>query len=136
MTKNTGKDAERAFTLRIKTDPLTVIERFWDQSDLRGLNGGRAVGDFPKPSDFIVTQHNKIFYAEVKSVQGSVSFPFSNIKRGQSSAALRQAAVDGDYRFYIFSYGLGQWFVMPCDVYAWALEQGQSSIKFKELPQW
>jgi hypothetical protein len=134
--KNDGKDAQRAFLAIMGARPNTVVERFYDQSDLRGLNKGRAVGDFPKPSDFLVTEDRNIHYAEVKSVQGAVSFPFGNIERGQSSAALRQARVGGDYRFYLFSYGLGKWFIMPATTYTAALEAGRSSVKFSELKEW
>lgn len=133
--RNTGKPSEAAFLSRIK-GPGVVVERFWDQSDLRGLNGGRAVGDYPKPSDFIVTEDGNIHYAEVKSVQSAVSFPFSNLEDGQRSAALRQAAAGGDYRFYLFSYGLGKWFVMSCQQLRTSLDSGVKSIKFKDLQEW
>ena len=133
---NDGKDAERAFLARIKRSPETVVERFWDQSDLRGINKGRAVADFAKPSDFLVTQDGNIHYAEVKSVQSATSFPFANLEAGQRSAALRQAAVGGDYRFYLFSYGLGEWFIMYADIFATALATGKSSVKFNALPRW
>lgn len=136
MTTNNGKEAEKAFISRMKSIPGTVIERFWDQSDLRGLNKGRAVADFAKPSDFLITQHGTIFYAECKSVQSATSFPFSNIEQGQRSAALRQAAVGGAYRFFLFSYGLGQWFVMEAEVFAAAIAAEKSSIKFSNLPNW
>src|SRR3546814_19310786 len=108
--KNDGAEAQSAFFNAMRKRPGVVIERFWDQSDLRGLNGGRAVIDYSKPADFLVTQNAQIEYAEVKSVQSATSFPFSNIERGQRSAALRQAMVGGAYNFYIFSYGLGRWF--------------------------
>jgi hypothetical protein len=54
----------------------------------------------------------------------------------QSSMALRQARVGGRYDFYIFSYGLGQWFLMTERVYAAAVAAGAKSIKFEELPVW
>src|SRR3546814_4839757 len=85
-----------AFFNTMRKRPCDVIGRFWDQSDLRCLNGGRAVNDYSKPADFLVTQNAQIEYAEVKSVQSATSFPFSNIERGQRSAALRQAMVGGD----------------------------------------
>ena len=133
--RNDGKEAERAFLAKMQR-PGVVIERFWDASDLRGLNGGRAVGDFPKPSDFLVTENGQIHYAEAKSVQSATSFPFANIERGQRSAALRQAAVGGCYRIYIFSYGLGQWFIMPATQLKECLDTGRSSVKFKDLITW
>lgn len=134
--KNTGKPAEEAFLRRLKEDPTVVIERFWDQADLRGINGGRAVADFKKPADFLVTQNGVISYREVKSVQSSTSFPFGNIESGQRSAALRQAAVGGPYYFHLFSYGLGKWFIMSAEKFRSVLDAGKSSVKFKELPEW
>ena len=133
--RNDGKDAERAFLGKMKRAGA-VVERFWDQSDLRGINKGRAVADFAKPSDFLVTLDENIHYAEVKSVQSATSFPFSNLESGQTSAALRQAAVGGDYRFYIFSFGLGDWFVMPASQFALAVAAGKASIKFNTLTKW
>jgi hypothetical protein len=133
--KNTGKASEKAFLERMKR-PGVVVERFWDQADLRGLNGGRAVGDYPKPSDFIVTENTRIFYAEVKSVQSATSFPFKNIEHGQRSAALRQAGAGGDYRMYLFSFDLGQWFIMSAAKFKSCLDDGRASVKFSELPAW
>lgn len=133
--RNTGKDAEKAFLARMNRAGV-VVERFWDQADLRGLNGGRAVADFPKPSDFLITEDGNIHYAEVKSVQSATSFPFANIERGQRLASLRQVQVGGDYRFYLFSYGLGQWFLMHATQFAKALDEGKASLKFKDLTAW
>ena len=134
--RNDGTEAQKAFLDLMAKVPGTVVERFWDASDLRGLNKGRKVNDFAKPSDFLVTHSGRIHYAEVKSVQSAVSFPFSNIETSQRSAALRQARVGGPYNFYLFSYGLGQWFVMTAQVFAETIEAGRASIKFKELPVW
>lgn len=134
--KNDGKDAQHAFFEAMRKRPGVVVERFWDQSDLRGRNGGRAVADFPKPADFLVTQNAQIEYAEVKSVQSATSFPFSNIERSQRSAALRQAMVGGAYNFYIFSYGLGRWFRMSAKQFADIIAAGKASAKFTELEPW
>ena len=134
--RNDGSEAEEAFINRKMNRPGVVIERIRDAKDLRGINNGRAVGDFAKPSDFLVTEDGLLHYAEVKSCQGSVSFPFSNIKPGQKSAALRQAAVGCPYVFYIWSYGLEQWFLMPAKQFAEVRRAGKSSIKFKDLQEW
>ena len=134
--KNNGKSAEEAFLRRLNATPGVVFERFWDQSDLRGLNGGRAVGDYPKPSDFLVTENGILSFREVKSVQSSTSFPFANIEPGQRSAALRQAAVGGPYYFHLFSFGLGKWFIMSAEKFRAVLDTGKSSVKFKDLPEW
>lgn len=135
---NDGREAQKAFVERILSLPNTVVERFYDQSDLRGLNRGRPVGDFPKPSDFLVTQAGAVGFAEVKSIQGSVSFPFGNIETGQRSAALRQAAAGAGhcYRFYIFSYGTGHWYIMDANQFAAAIKAEKKSIKLQELSKW
>lgn len=135
-TRNDGKEAEKAFIARMMATPGTVIERIYDASDLRGLNNGRPIADFKKPSDFLVTQHGLLSYREVKSVQSATSFPFANLEDGQRSAALRQAAVGGPYVFHIFSFGLGRWFLMPASTFAAAVEAGKSSIKFADLKEW
>jgi penicillin-binding protein-related factor A (putative recombinase) len=134
--KNDGKEAQKAVLDIMQARKGVVVERFYDQSDLRGLNKGRAVVDYPKPSDFLVTEEGNIFFAEVKSVQSTTSFPFGNIEHGQKSAARRQVLVGGDYRFYLFTYGLGKWFVMPATVYANHLAAGKASVKFKDLEEW
>src|SRR3546814_17096563 len=90
------------------------------------------LNDYSKPADFLVTQNAQIEYAEVKSVQSATSFPFSNIERGQRSAALRQAMVGGAYNFYIFSYGLGRWFRMSAQFFSEAVAAGKASAKFKD----
>jgi hypothetical protein len=131
--KNDGTAAEEAFEKLIKADDLY---RFPDQKMLRGLNGGRAVGDFPKPSDYLVTKCRETFYAEVKSCQSATSFPFADIRPAQRAKALRMAAIGGRYDFYIFSYGRGQWFLMTEELFALAVNAGAKSIKFEELPEW
>lgn len=131
--ENDGTEAERAFEELIEAD---VLYRFPDQKALRGLNGGRQVGDFPKPSDYLVTKNGRTFYAEVKSTQSHVSFGFDDIRPSQRSMALRQAAVGGDFRFYIFSFGLGKWFVLFADQFEAVIKSGAKSIKFKELTPW
>lgn len=130
---NDGTAAEEAFERLIRAD---VLYRFPDKKALVGLNGGRKVGDFPKPSDYLITKAGDTWYAEVKSCQSATSFPFADIRPSQKSMALRQAAVGGRYDFYIFSYGLGNWFLMSEEAFAAAVAAGAKSIKFEELPLW
>ena len=134
--RNTGKDAEDAFVERKESQPRTVVERFYDASDLRGINKGRPVGDFPKPSDFLVTEDGATHFAEVKSTQNAKRFPFSQIEDGQRSACLRHTAAGGVYTFYIFTYGLGKWFKLPGFLFAQLLEDGAASVSFEELSEW
>lgn len=133
--KNDGKEAEAGF-LAIMARNGAVVERFWDQADLRGRNGGRAVGAYAQPADLLVTLNGVLEYAEVKSTIKGKSFAFGGIQPGQSSAALRQAAVGGPYNFYLYSYELSQWFIMPCKQYAEIIASGRRSVKFEELKTW
>src|SRR3546814_19334141 len=65
--QNDGAEAQSAFFNAMRKRPGVVIERFWDQSALRGLNGGRAVNDYSKPAVFLVTQNAQNEIAEVNS---------------------------------------------------------------------
>lgn len=135
---NDGKQAENAWLRRMEATPRTVIERFWDARDLRGRNGGKAVADFPKPSDFLIYTSEALQFAEVKSVQSKTSFAFANIKHKQRSTALTMAAAGGGhlYTFYIFSFGLGQWFTMSANQLRAAVDDDRASLKFEELTKW
>lgn len=134
--KNDGKDAERAFENYWAN--RGHVQRFRDKRDLMGINGGRMVADFPKPSDFIVSAFDvPLHYAEVKSTTHKTLFEFKCIQNGQSAAALREYDHGScQYNFYIFSYHLGQWFVMNCKQYAHLLTDGRRSVRFEELNPW
>lgn len=136
MSRNDGKDAEAAF--EVYWQRRGHLERLWDAADLRGRNGGRHVGDFPKPADYLVSSRtDPLHFAEVKSCHSKASFAFGCIRPAQSAAALKSARRgDRGYRFYIFSYHLGKWFVMPCTQYAEACERGDRSIKFEDMEPW
>lgn len=136
MPRNDGTEAQDAFVKTVMAKPRTWVERFRDAKDLRGINGGRPVGDFAKPSDFLVTENGSLHYAEVKSTQNPRRFRFSQIEDGQRSAALKQAAIGGPYKFYIFSYGTSKWYLMDCQVYADAISQGKSSVLLEDLETW
>lgn len=136
LVKNDGKDAEKAFVTYWST--VGHLERIRDKKDLMGLNGGKNVADFPKPSDFLVSAPGvPLHYAEVKSTIDNRIFAFGKIRPGQASAAkLSHARGDGAYKFYIFSYPLGLWFVMTAEVYVNRLKAGHKSILFEDLPRW
>lgn len=138
MSRNDGKAAEKAWLEIMRRNSNTVVERFWDQSDLRGRNGGRAVGDYPKPADFLVIQGGSMHLAEVKSVLKGVSFPFANIKTKQRTTALSMAKAGAGhlYTFYVFNFELGQWFTFTGNALLRAVENDRSSIKFKDMTPW
>lgn len=136
MPRNNGKQAEQAF--EFYWNHVGHCVRFWDAADLRGLNGGKAVKDFAKPADYAVSSPtHPLHFAEVKSCWSKTSFSFGCIRPGQSAAALQSAKRgDASYMFYIFSYALGQWFVMNCVQYRTVLDAGSKSVKFEELAPW
>jgi len=134
--KNNGKDAEAAFVAH--WEKRGHIERIRDSADLRGLNGGRSIADFKKPSDFLVSSAvDPLHFAEVKSTTSKTSFPFGNIEDGQHVAAIKSARRgDGGYTFYIFAYATSTWYTMSCKQYAQIHESGRRSVKFEELSLW
>ena len=134
--RNDGKKAEEFFEQYWDTKPGADCERVTDSRALRGLNGGRAVGDFPKPSDYLVTDEGLLHYAEVKSTEKSTVFPFSCIRPEQRAKALTMASIGGPYLFYIYSFGLSKWFIMSAKVFAEAVKAERKSIKFEELVPW
>ena len=134
--RNSGKPAEEAFEEHWQR--VGHCQRIHDAADLQGLNKRRRVKDYPKPSDYLVSSpEHRLHFAEVKSVHDKVRFPFKCITDGQHVAAMSEAKKGhGCYVFYIFSYHLGQWFVMDCWQYAEAIDSGARSISFKELKPW
>jgi hypothetical protein len=134
--KNDGKEAERGFVEHWTR--VGHIQRLRDRKDLMAINKGIKVNDFKKPSDFLVSAPGvPLHYAEVKSTVHKTAFPFGNIEDGQSSAA-QQEYLRGscNYKFYIFSYHLGHWFIMTCERYAHELKMGRRSVKFEDLEPW
>lgn len=134
--KNNGKEAERSFIDYWTT--LGHCHRLRDRADLVALNNDKTLKDFKKPSDFLVSAPGvPLHYAEVKSTHHKTLFEFKCIQDGQSTAAQLEARRgSGSYWFYIFSYHLGRWFIMPCHQYVAVLASGRKSIKFEELSPW
>lgn len=134
--KNDGKAAEKAFVEHWHRKGH--VQRLRDKKDLMGINGGARVADFAKPSDFIVSsQNDPLHYAEVKSTVHPTLFEFKCIRPAQRAAALLEASRGhGNYRFYVFSYALGRWFTIGCELFAYHVEQGRKSLKFEELTPW
>lgn len=134
--RNDGRKAEAFFESYWDSKPGADCERVTDSKALRGLNGNRPVGDFPKPSDYLVCDNGLLQYAEVKSTEKLSRFPFGDIRPAQKSKALIMASVGGPYFFYIYSFGLGKWFIMSAKVFAQAVAEGRKSITFEELAPW
>ena len=134
--RNDGSKAERFFENHWDSKPGADCERITDSKALRGLNGGRSVGDFPKPSDYLICDDGLLHYAEVKSTEKTTRFAFCDIRPAQKAKAMTMASVGGPYFFYIYSFGRGKWFIMPCKQFADAVREGRKSITFEELVPW
>lgn len=134
---NNGKPSEQAFELRIGRLPHTQAKRVFDAAALYGING-RAVADFPRPSDYIVYAPGGIHLAEVKSSENKTSFPFSQIEKGQRNAAATAAACKSgsSYIFYIHSLHLQQWFLMNADEFVADIKAGIKSRKWEDFRRW
>lgn len=134
--RNDGRKAEKFFEDYWDAKPGADCERVTDSKALRGLNGGRAVGDFPKPSDYLVCDNGLLHYAEVKSTDKTTRFPFSDIRPAQKAKALTMAAIGGPYFFYIYSFGTSKWYILPAHQFAEAVKNGRKSITLEELSSW
>lgn len=106
--------------------------QFHDTRAAMGASGSKRVFTAPHPSDFLVTHHGDMFYAEVKSFAGP-SFPFSNVKPSQWSAARQQVAAGGKYFFFLFSTGNGTWFKLEASFLLGIFETGRKSVKVSEI---
>lgn len=134
--KNNGKAAETAFFNH--WEARGHVERLRDKKDLMGLNKNMKLADFAKPSDFLVSANDvPLHYAEVKSTSNPRMFSFAKIQPAQSSAAKKEAMRGSQsYKFYIFSYELGQWFTMDATTYVMLLGRDRKSVFFEELTPW
>lgn len=109
------------------------VFQFHDARAAMGAAQSRRVFTTSHPSDFLVTDQGQTFYAEVKSSENEVSFPFSNIEKGQWIAATRLVAASGYYYFFLKSEHLKQWFKVPASVILEQYHGGIKSIKWSLL---
>jgi len=110
----------------------TKVWRLRDKKDLMGLNRGRKVAAFAVPSDFLVGEPGRVFFAEVKSTTGD-RFEYSNIQPGQRSAATMSAAIGSPYWFFIYSLKLNRWFQLSAEQLSADIKAGKKSRAFAEL---
>lgn len=88
---------------------------FKDARHLRGMNKRpTAVGK--QPSDRLITHAGVTFFAEVKYTDHVSRFDFGLIKPGQKGTGRMVVAAGGEYRIYIKSGLLQQWFCVPYHV--------------------
>lgn len=130
---NTGKNSEELFEelLKRKYGKKVFIHRVTDTSEVRGRSGAGFTK--PQPSDYIVTEDGEMYYAEVKSSNGKVSFPFGDITTTQIGTAKRQRLAGGNYYFFIHSLVFDKWFKVPGDV---ILDHQRKSLKWKEMEKY
>lgn len=99
--------------------------QFHDSRAAMGVTGSKRVFTTEHPSDFLVTNRGETFYAEVKSSQEKVSFPFSNVKKSQWKAAAQVTAAGGKYFFFIYSHAMECWYKID----------GQQMLDFKRIKE-
>lgn len=92
-----------------------VVVRFADTAEAKVLNGRKAYSR-SQPSDFLVVVDGETFFAEVKSSEKEVSFPFSGIQPYQWAKSRQIVAADGLYFFFLKSECRDQWFKVPAQV--------------------
>ena len=113
--KNKGKKHEREFeqVLEAAYKKRVFIHRNKDTGDASG-RAGKLTIVAAQPSDYIVTLDGITAYVEVKDCNNKTSFPFSNIRESQWSAAKQQVAAKGLYFFVV--HHKGTWFCIPAKV--------------------
>ena len=107
--------------------------KFHDARQAMGAGGSRRIFTAAHPSDYIVVDKGCTFFAEVKSSQDEVSFPFASIQKSQWSGAMQTTSASGLYYFFIKSEFLGKWFRVPAYLMINMREQGHKSVKWEHL---
>lgn len=113
---NNGVKAEELFEQIIlhRYGKTAFLHSLVDTKEIKGMTGtgfARA-----SPSDYLLTVDGVMEYAEVKSCQKRVSFPFSNFTPSQNAAMVRQTAAGGKYNIYIYNITTERWYVVPASL--------------------
>jgi penicillin-binding protein-related factor A (putative recombinase) len=119
-------------TLFIKYGKQAYLFKLTDTKEVSGMNK-RMVKTKEQPADFLICINGETSFAEVKSSENEVSFPFGNIRTGQIAHARRFMAAGGTYWFYILRVKTLSWFRVPAAV---ILDCPKSSLKWSELQPW
>jgi penicillin-binding protein-related factor A (putative recombinase) len=125
-------DAEAEFISWFQTKS-TYCFQFHDARQAKGAGGSNRIFTTSHPADFVVVDNGSMFYAEVKSSQEPISFPFSNVKKSQWNAAIRTTAAKGFYYFFLKSEYLNQWFRIPAVIMIGLYEDGVKSVRWEHL---
>lgn len=131
--KNTGSHSEQEFQRKMKRyhGKKCKIYKVTDTKEVRGRSGSGSTKK--QPCDFMVTELGVMYYCEVKSSQNKTSFPFSNIKPHQFTAAKSQLLAGGYYTFMLHNLNTNTWYDVPAYIILSLRSEGKQSIKWDEL---
>ncbi len=118
MSKNTPlwKQAEKEFEGFFKAlGKKAYFHRLTDTAAAKAT-GGKQAFVVAQPSDYVGVLQSVTFFGEVKSSTNPTSFPYSNIKKNQLAQARRIIMAGGHYLFFIKSYALDKWYLVPAQV--------------------
>lgn len=114
--KAAWKSAEEEFVASFdRYGKEAYVCRLTDTAAAKATSGKGAFVQ-AQPSDYIVVLQGQMFYAEVKSSNHEVSFPHSNIRKGQMAAARKTVAAKGTYLFFLKNLVTNQWYCVPASV--------------------
>ena len=110
----------------------TVCTRFIDSADLNRESYKRgakftATG-ISQPSDLIITERGRTFYAEVKSTSNPKGITQSLIKR-QAGSRKRILAACGDYVYFIYRVPTKDWYMIDGGV----LDEAKGTTTWQEV---
>lgn len=124
----TGKSEQTEFENHWKAVGKAAFNyRMVDAAEVRGRTK-KAGFTRRAPADYIVTHAGQTFYAEVKSCNEPVSFPFAQID--QKSFAEMITIAGGQYWLFIKSTLYGNWYKVP---YSVVQSSQKKSIRWSEL---
>jgi penicillin-binding protein-related factor A (putative recombinase) len=129
--KNTGKDSEDIFVQRIES--LGKKAHLYRITDTFEASRGKVkVQVKSTPADYILCYNGVMAFAEVKSITGGTSFPFSKFTTSQNVAMRKQIAALGNYWIYIHKKDTDEWFKI--DAYdVQEIRNERESIKWEDL---
>tara|TARA_R110002072_G_scaffold26966_17_gene88471 strand:+ start:2652 stop:3086 length:435 start_codon:yes stop_codon:yes gene_type:complete len=112
LWKQAEKDFESFMNARGKK---AYVHRLTDTAQAKAT-GGKKAFVVNQPSDYLGVLDGNTFFGEVKSSANPTSFPYSNIKKTQLAHARRIIAAGGSYLFFIKSFVLDKWYIVPAQV--------------------
>jgi penicillin-binding protein-related factor A (putative recombinase) len=135
--RNTGKPSEELFENSILAlGKAGYFYRIKDAADIRGITGRVGQGMDATPSDYIVSVHGEVSFAEVKSTNDLTKFPFSLLKKGQKSHGKRIVASGGSYRVYIHRLKTDTWYCIPLRFIHAVQDAGAQSIPWEQMEKY